>query len=131
MTVAIFSLYALLLMIFTQNDLCSKLQMLYYSMRLTTFESLKSKTTKTENGCWEYNGYRDRDGYGLASFKNQNWQAHRLSYFFTHGTIPKMMCVCHTCDNRSCINPDHLWLGTHQDNMTDMKNKGRAPWAKK
>lgn len=77
------------------------------------------------SGCWLWVGTTSRK-YGSAWYKNKSIRAHRLSYQAFKGEIPKGMFVCHSCDTCMCVNPDHLFLGTHQDNMTDMKRKGRA-----
>lgn len=82
------------------------------------------KIQKTDN-CWYWNGTIQSSGYGSICIKFKRYRAHRLSYILFKGNIPKNMFVCHTCDIKHCVNPDHLWLGTLQDNVNDMMNKGR------
>ncbi len=78
------------------------------------------------SACWPWLKYRNKSGYGFLTFHNQAWLAHRLVYAFIHGSIPDGLCVCHTCDNRACCNPFHLWLGSIADNNRDMNAKGRG-----
>ena len=77
--------------------------------------------------CWEWQAAKRDDGYGCIKIAGKSVQAHRQSYTLTNGPIPDGMLVLHKCDNRMCCNPDHLFLGTHQDNTDDMIAKGRHP----
>jgi hypothetical protein len=79
-----------------------------------------------ETGCWEWIAGKDRAGYGRIWAK-KNRTAHTVSYETYVGVIPEGMHVLHNCDNPACINPDHLWLGTHDDNMADKAKKKRYP----
>ena len=82
-----------------------------------------------ETGCWEWQGHRDRDGYGLAHLGTNGeafkWRAHRLAWTTVNGDIPDGIFACHKCDNPQCCNPDHLFLGTAKDNHDDMVAKDR------
>lgn len=80
-----------------------------------------------ENGCWEYSGSKNQNGYGVLTYRNVPNTTHRIAYDLCVGDIPKGAHVLHTCDNRACCNPEHLFLGTQQDNMDDMRSKGREP----
>ena len=76
--------------------------------------------------CVEFTGTKDKDGYGqLSTTKLGTRKAHRWAWMEVNGPIPKGLCVCHKCDNPSCINPDHLFLGTVKDNAKDRDKKGR------
>jgi len=85
-----------------------------------------SKVTKTDS-CWLWNQTVDRDGYGSINIDNVRLKAHRAAYFIFIGDIDDSKFVCHRCDNPTCVNPDHLFLGTHQDNERDKDLKGRRP----
>lgn len=75
--------------------------------------------------CWNWCGARNAFGYGRMTYKGRLQVAHRLSWIAFNGPIPEGLSVLHRCDNASCINPDHLWLGTYSDNLRDAWAKGR------
>lgn len=84
-----------------------------------------NKVEKTTS-CWLWIGSKTGSGYGKLKRKGKFYTAHRVSWEVYNGPIPKGMLVLHTCDVRNCVNPKHLFLGTHQDNMDDMVRKGRV-----
>jgi len=86
--------------------------------------SFWAKVNKTDS-CWLWTAYRNWAGYGLFKFGPGLVNVHRISWQYRHGEIPEGMHVLHKCDVRNCVNPDHLFLGTHQDNMNDKGLKGR------
>lgn len=71
-------------------------------------------------------GWALRSGYGRRTIGGKAYQAHRLAYAWHHGVDPGPLCVMHTCDHPACVNPEHLVLGTHQENMEDRQRKGRS-----
>lgn len=85
----------------------------------------EEKFTKHESGCWLWNAACRTTGYGVFSYNGKPVTASRVSYILYKGTDPGDLFVCHTCDNPKCVNPDHLFLGTNQDNVEDRKRKGR------
>lgn len=87
------------------------------------------KRRTIENGCWLLKPSPSNKGYAKIEVNGVNKRAHRISYETFVGPIPKGLLVLHHCDVRHCVNPEHLWIGTHKDNTQDMIKKGRDRFA--
>ena len=105
----------------TQQDFQKFLSLIDFNIIITNkahhFFNIK------DDACWKFTGSTDKDGYG----KFKSHPAQRFSYYFYNYIDPIGLFVCHSCDNPICVNPNHLWLGTLQDNEDDKTKKGRRP----
>ena len=90
-----------------------------------TIAILENYVPEPNTGCWLWLRGINSDGYGLVRIEGKSYRVPRLVWGIFKGPIPPNMRVCHRCDVRLCINPDHLFLGTDKDNYDDMVAKGR------
>ena len=81
--------------------------------------------SRSDTGCWEFGNPKSKNTYHRITFGGKQYMSHRLSYEIANGKIPDGMFICHTCDNPRCVNPDHLYAGTHKDNARDCVERGR------
>ena len=104
------------------SDQCAK-------RKLGTFlQRFWNRVSAVQSGCWEWVGKIERGGYARVRLENSRERVlvHRLSWEMKNGPIPEGMLILHKCDNRKCVNPDHLYVGTYQNNTDDMLERGRA-----
>lgn len=101
--------------------------------RKLLMDRFQSKIKKDPCGCWIWTGFIGTTGYGEMFVDGKKVRAHRIAYELFNGPIVNLVhtdargtCVMHSCDTCACVNPEHLTLGTHQDNMRDKKQKGRV-----
>ncbi len=94
-------------------------------MNLKTILRFLSKLKTSDSGCWIWCGCGSSRGYGKTTIASKDIRAHRLSWMIFKGEIPDGLFVCHQCDNPSCCNPSHLFLGTQAENVIDKVTKGR------
>ena len=102
----------------TQNDLDKVLS------------KIEERIIVDDSGCWNWTKGLSESGYGVLRFLGFMSRAHRISYLCHYKKSPGNLLVCHKCDNKLCVNPHHLFLGTHKENTHDMFKKGRAVFSR-
>lgn len=98
-----------------------------YEEKLDRLKISYEKNVIRTEGCWDWKGPINKGGYTIMTCRKQNGAetGHRASWLIHKGEIPKFKHICHSCDNRRCTNPDHLWIGTNKQNNDDKIKKGR------
>jgi hypothetical protein len=102
----------------------------YFPATATPQERFWGRVLKGHD-CWLWQGALSSHGYGEFIYEGENWRAHKLAWFFTHGWVPDGLrdmssVIMHSCDIKRCVNPAHLTIGTQLENMQDKIRKGRA-----
>jgi len=95
--------------------------------RLGTVEDRFWSRVEKTDGCWLWRWSLNKLGYGVIGVRGRAVRAHRLSWELANGPIPDGKVICHHCDNPRCVRPDHLFVGSHADNVADKVAKGRCP----
>lgn len=96
-------------------------------MKMSPADRFMRRVRKDIGGCWMWVGARKPTGYGNFYLAGKHVNAHKAAWLLFKGEITNGLVVCHSCDVPSCVNPEHLFIGTHLENMQDMRAKGRSP----